>query len=455
MTLSRHVETEVVWTGYEPHPGQLEFHQSSAKFRAAITGVGGGKTAMGAIETIRMAMMYPDAVHLIMAPNYKILKNATLPQFWKWLPHDMLEAHIKSQGKIILKNGAVIIYLTADNERHIDRLRGIEIGSAWLDEAALFLRSVWDVLMGRLRDPNGPLRIWITTTPKGLYHWTSWVFVKQRNPETREPLPNAKDYEWFNWTSHDNPHTPEEYKQTLEMQYSGAFKRQEIYGDLVAFEGMVYDNFSHKEHVLKKRQDYKVEEDRAWVKNPTTGWVEVKEWIVGSDFGFQNPMACLLIALDNDDRAYCIIEFYKRRQHVEDIRDWLNKQMGILGIDYLTVYCDPAQPGNIDMLARMGFNAQRADNQVLPGIQEVYDRFGPRQDGTRGLYVFDSCPNLIEEIGQYRYDKKKEGRDVKEQPVKEKDHATDALRYAIRTHLGQGRSDIHILEDPDNIMGLG
>jgi len=234
---------------YKPFEKQLEFHECKAKFRALITGVGFGKTVAGANELLKMAVMHPKSLHVIMAPNTKILQNATLPEFYNYA-RPLIAGEMKSRNMIHLVNGAQIIYLTADNHRHIERLRGLTLGSAWLDEAALFLPGVWDILMGRLRSKYGPLKVTITTTPKG-YDWIHYLFVKNEFPGSRKKMPNAKDYEWFGGSTLDNPFTPQEYKDTLLVQYEGMFKEQEIYGKFVGFEGQVYKNFNMNIHVIK------------------------------------------------------------------------------------------------------------------------------------------------------------------------------------------------------------
>jgi len=448
----------VIHNKYTPHSKQRNFHLSKKKFRAIITGIGYGKSVAGANETIKTALQYPKAVHLIMAPNNKILQNATLVQFWKFCPRELVQEHRKSENKIILVGGATIIYLTADNDRHIDRLRGIEIGSGWLDEAALFKRLAWDVILGRLRDSDGPLTLWLTTTPKGMYHWIYWLFVKKQDPQTKRPLPNPEDYDWFGGTTHDNPYTPEEYKKTLELSYSGAFKRQEIYGQFEAFAGMVYDNFRREEHVLKQDavEVREIDEGReTWVTVPGRSPVQIVEWIAGIDFGFTNPMAAGVIGLDHDDRAYILDEFYRSRQKISTVSEWFFSKMEFYGIDSLRIYGDPSSPGNLHELTTLGHEVYKADNNVLEGITTVYGLFGSRDDGTKGLYVVECCIELLEEIGKYHYKDHKDGVETKEAPEKVEDHAVDFCRYSLRTHLGRPGGSFTPLDDPDDALGLG
>lgn len=94
-----------------------------------------------------------------------------------------------------------------------------------------------------------------------------------------------------------------------------------------------------------------------------------------------------------------------------------------------------------------------AQNDVIAGINRVkeYLRIDPTRYhaflkdvdgdpimGAPRLYIFPQCTNLIEEIGQYKWKSytgmslgSPERDDIKEAPVKRKDHAVDDLRYAI------------------------
>lgn len=82
------------------------------------------------------------------------------------------------------------------------------------------------------------------------------------------------------------------------------------------------------------------------------------------------------------------------------------------------------------------FPLYKANNNVTVGIDRVksYMKIHPRL-GRPLLYVFDTCPNLIEEITQYRYKELQPGMAGKatpdEKPVKVDDHAVDALRYVV------------------------
>lgn len=414
---------------YWPHEKQAPFHNSKAKFRAIISGVAFGKTCAGANELLRMAVQHPRSMFLIMAPNGKIMTHATLPELYKF-GRKLIIGEKKSKNIIHLLGGGTIIYLTADNTRHIDRLRGMTIGGFWADEGSLFLRQVWDVLLARLRCQHGPLKGIVTTTPKGL-NWLYWYFVKKSNPVSKRVLKNAAQYEFFGGTTLDNPYTPQEFKDTLMQQYSGVFKRQEIYGEFVGFEGQVYPNFKHAVHVISEVPG------------------KLKEYIYGLDWGYTNPMAAVIVGLDGDGRAYVLEEFYESGVQIETVISWLQEMRKKYHFEQ--GYADPSEPQFIARLNDHELGCVEADNQILPGINKVYDFVEVRNDGRPRLYILGHCVNTIDEFTNYRYAETREGTPKVEKPLKLDDHLMDALRYALKTHVFGGQS-ADWLSDPDGLV---
>lgn len=425
------MKERIIHNRYIPHHGQVAFHNSKAKFRGIFSGVGFGKSAAGANEIIKNAIKYPKCIHLISAPNTKIVTHATLEQFWKFLPRDLLLGEKKSENTIFLVNGARIIYLTADNERHIDRLRGIEIGSFWADEAALYLALFWDVLLGRLRSPDGPLTGIVTTTPKG-YNFLHSFFVKKQHPVSKKPLLKPEQYEWFGGSTEDNPYTPDEYKETLKAQYAGKFLEQEYYGKFVGFEGQVYDAFDEKLNIINKMPQME----------------DFKEFAVGIDWGFTNPMAAVIVGYDGDGRVYILEEYYRKRRKIKDLCDWLKWKQETYPFEML--YADPSEPANLAEMHEFGFSVVRARNMVMPGISAVYKRLPAAGDGKPRLFVYEKCVNLLDELNQYRYNALKENRPEKEEPLKVNDHLCFVKGTKVMTINGQ--QNIESLSHGDLIL---
>ena len=62
---------------YGYHRGQQAFINDCSMFRAAIAGIGGGKTEVGAFEAVRHCIKYPGMKGLIIAPTYRMLWRST------------------------------------------------------------------------------------------------------------------------------------------------------------------------------------------------------------------------------------------------------------------------------------------------------------------------------------------------------------------------------------------
>jgi predicted phage terminase large subunit-like protein len=205
-------------TSTEP---QRAFWASDARFRLFVGGVGSGKTHAGAIEVLRMPAR---TVGMVIAPNFRMLRDATLRSL-----HSVLGRMIVDEQKVnmnlTLSNGTTVMLRSADDP---SRLRGPNLGWAWLDEAAIMDREVWDVVIGRLRE--APSRAWLTTTPAGM----NWVYdVAQR-------AHSDPDYAVMRASTRSNPYLPQGYVQSLATSYTSEYAAQEIDGEFLAAGGAIF-----------------------------------------------------------------------------------------------------------------------------------------------------------------------------------------------------------------------
>lgn len=394
---------------YRPFPAQAKFHDSVARFRAIISGVGFGKSAAGVNEMIMDITEHSDTLSLIFAPTYPMLINTTMREFWKFCPQEIVADHNRGRHMIEFKNGAKIVYLSGDNERDIDRLRGLTLGSAYGDEISLCPYYMWEVIMARIRDPAGSGRVWVTTTPKG-YTWLFSLFHENTNPRTGDPLPNPQDFAIFGGRMRDNPHTTEEYKQQLENLYVGVFRKQELYGEFVGFEGLVYPEFSPSVHVISKPP-------------------KMVKYVGGVDWGYTNPSVLLVVGIDGDGRVYVLEEFYERRVLVESLIKRAQEYRKKYKIE--TWHADPSRPEHIAEFNNHGLLCYGESVDVLPRINEVATYLPVQKDDKPRLFVHQRCVNTINEFKQYRFPDTKEGKPEQDNPIKIHDHALDAIGYTI------------------------
>lgn len=374
------------------HPSQRAFVESTARYPAFISGIGAGKTVGGIGRAIRNVQDWNAGyTGFIIAPTVPSLRNVIIPELEKWGVLDVADYN-RTEKRLEFPNGATIILESADNDRKIQRLRGPSIAWFWMDEAATIDERAWDIMVGRLRDGEY-LNAYVTTTPKG----ENWVHEKFVDEATR--LDGAEVIRGV--PTHENPHLPTDYTDEIVEEYEGRFYEQEVLGEFVGFEGLIYPWFTD-DHIVDNAPD------------------EYDEVVYGVDWGHNNPAVALALVRHGD--AWTVVdEWYERRCTVGDHSRAVEHLVDEYGEG--PIYCDPSEPANIEQFKRDGLPATGAENDVTPGIQHVASLADE-------LQVAAHCQNVRNEFNQYQYRDSGDG----DRPLKQHDHAMDALRYALFTH---------------------
>lgn len=370
-------------------PSQYRFLHSPHKYTAFIGGVGSGKTWAGCMKALMHCKSGESG--MIVAPTFPMLRDVVQKSLFDIL-HDagIPFEFFKAEERAVV-NGCTILFRSGDDP---ERLRGPNLSWAYVDEAALVRGAVWSVLLGRLR--VGKPKAWITTTPAGYnWVWEKWV---------DKPLAG---YEMIQASTGENRFLPREYIEDLIANYSGEYARQEIHGEFVFFEGLVYSEWSPRVHVV--------------LPFPIPGdWTKVR----GIDYGYTNPFVCLWGALDGDGRLTIYDEHYKTRKLIAEHSAAINSRLG--RFDW-TVADHDAQD-NAEM-AHCGVGTRNAQKDVKRGIQKVKSRLIVQADGKPRLQITANCVNTIKEFGIYRWQDISKAADKREEPLKESDHAMDVIRY--------------------------
>lgn len=369
------------------HEPQRRFVTARARYVAFISGIGAGKTVGGIGRMLRNVYEWNEGhTGFVVAPTVPSLRTTIIPEMEKWGVLDRCEFN-RTEKRLDFPNGSTVFLDSADNDRKIQRLRGPSIGWFWMDEAATIDKRAWDILIGRLREGDY-LNAFVTTTPKG-YNWLHERFIDADDTDVIRGVP-----------SHANPHLPDEYEEITD-EYEGSFYEQEVLGEFTDFEGLVYPWFGDEHLRDTPPEDY-------------------DEVVYGVDWGHNNPG--VVVACVRDGETWTVVdEVYERRMTVNDHAAEAERLVNDWGEGVL--YCDPSEPANIDTFRRTGLPARPAENDVTPGIQAV----SALRDS---LGVVRSCQNVRNEFNQYQY---RDGGDD-DRPMKQHDHAMDALRYALFTH---------------------
>ena len=372
---------------------QFDFLACGDRFTAFVGGVGSGKTFAGSAKAL--AECKAGRLGLVVAQTYPMLRDATLRTFLE-IADGAVRDFYKTEMRLEMRNGAEILFRSADKP---DRLRGPNLHWAWLDEAALCPSQTWEIVIGRLRAGGTAGPCFVTTTPKG----RNWLYERQGQ------------LTMFRASTEQNPYLDTEFIESLKASYTGAFAKQELYGEFVTFEGLVYEEFNRDVHVC--------EHEGAFAR-----------YIGCMDEGYTNPSVVLVLGIDNDGRAHIVEEFYRRRVLQGDVVAEAKRLWKAYGID--TFYVDPSAAGLIAEMRSESLVVMPADHAVMPGIQDVKARLVVQADGSPRLTVAPSCVNTMAEFESYAWKQSRQG--VRDEPEKLNDHAMDALRYGVRSLVHSG-----------------
>ena len=385
------------------HPNQAKIAQDKHRFRVVNCGRRFGKTVLAVEEMIGVAIAGKNRRVNYYAPTRDDARDIVWGMLIKrcepiitYKNDSRLEIKVKTQDK-----GESLITLYGwESVQERGKGRGLSNNFIVLDEVAQY-RGFWvgwdEVLSPTLIDTKGSALF--ISTPKGFNH-----FYDLYNKQAKDT-----DYASFHFTSYDNPYLPKEELERERKSKTEDRFAQEYMADFRKTEGLVYKEFSRDRHII--RGDWK---DKA------KGYDKV---FAGVDFGFTNPCAVLTIYKDRDRKYYVTNEYYQRSNTDAQIADYVASQR------FNVVYPDPESASGVEELRRKGVNIREVlknKDSVRNGINQVRELFKSNR-----LFIHEMCYNLIGELETYSYPDRKPDHNEEENPIKENDHAVDALRYAL------------------------
>jgi PBSX family phage terminase large subunit len=302
--------------------------------------------------------------------------------------------------------GRRIYVVGANDERSEEKIRGMTIAGWYDDETTLKPESFFKQAIARMSVENS--KAFLTTNPDSPYHWLLTEYIE--NPELAGILKR------FRFSFDDNNALSREYKESLKKLYSGLWYKRMILGLWVLADGAIYDMFDEKRHVSADIPD------------------DLLMDMIGIDFGTSNPTAFIPIG-KKGNVFYIPREYYydaRKAQRQKTVAKYSADFKEFRGKLPATPYADPSATALFAQFEEDGIYVERADNDVLAGIQTVSTLL---EQGR--IIIHPDCKNLIREFNSYIWDAKAQKKRGEDKPVKENDHALDALRYALHTSIGQ------------------
>lgn len=415
-------------------PNQLRaLALSTAPFNLWDGSIRSGKTFLSILWLINMNAILPAGDGMILGQTPQTIERNFLNSLMEYLGEgnyryktgERLDIYyFDSKGDRIKRRFHIV---GASDLKAVKRIRGSTLMLAYVDEATLMPKEVFDELVGRLSSEHAKLLA--TTNPDSPNHWILKNYVE--NEEAKG------DWRRFRFLLEDNLSLDPAYIERIKRQYKGIPARYNrmIKGQWVIAEGVIYQKFSNKPvsdggHVIK-RKDIPMD--------------KLKRCFVGVDYGVGNATVFLLIGefVIKGKKQYIVLKeyYYSGRESMKnkttnefakDFAKWLK------GHKALDVVIDPSaaalitefELNSIKREAGVFYNVEKANNSVDEGIQAVANMFSDHV-----LWICDECEHLIEELGIYSWDSKAQAKG-EDKPLKSNDHCCDALRYAIFTLIG-------------------
>ncbi|WP_291650013.1 PBSX family phage terminase large subunit [Clostridium sp.] len=300
-------------------------------------------------------------------------------------------------------------------ERSQDLIQGITLAGCFFDEVALMPESFVNQATGRCSVDGS--KFWFNCNPDGPYHWfkVNWIDKQVE-----------KKILYLHFTMDDNLSLSEKIKARYRAMYSGVFYQRYIKGLWVVAEGVIYDMFDKTKHILETITD-----------------LITDTYYVSCDYGTQNATVFLLWCKNREGKWICVKEYYysgrdevnqkTNTQYADDLKKFLGN------IKPKAIIIDPSAASFIAELKKRGYKIKKAKNDVIDGIRFVASLLNKEE-----IAFSKECKNTILEFNSYIWDVKasEKGED---KPIKQHDHAMDAVRYFCYTIIFK-RSGVSIFK---------
>jgi PBSX family phage terminase large subunit len=389
-------------------PKQEEFIlKSTATYNLAHGAVRAGKTFASLIRWAIHCKKCPDSDLVMIGHTAEtIYENAIKPFCSLFDPYCVWEP-----GNYRLRYlDKTIRCIGASDQAAVGKIQGVTLSGAYIDEMTLLPQNFIDMLLTRLSKPHS--KLFATMNPDSPLHEVKTRLIDKAD---------GKDIYALHFELDDNPDLSQEYKDRIRRLYSGLWYKRYILGDWCMAEGAIYDFFDRNIHVIPRAPH------------------AAKYYIVGIDYGTTNPFAMVVLGYNSDmgytpslwvEKEYYWNPKVTGRQKTDDeFADDIEREL--YGLPVRLVYVDPSAQSLEVVLRKRRISVVQADNDVLNGIRTVGNFIGQGD-----LKICSDAANLIKEMEGYVWDTKKLklGEDA---PLKQNDHACDALRYAIYSHFGK------------------
>lgn len=429
---------------YKPLPKIKTWHKSPAFEKILMGGFGSGKTKALVWHVTDRCMQFERNRWLVARDTSGDLADSTMHDFLEECPSELIIAHRKKEGKVVLANYSEVIfrsfrsYYESVHSQKQSRLKALNLGGAAVDEVSETSEQNWRLLKGRLRLPHIPSfarELIGATNPPDNDHWIAKGFDAYRYPD-------AKDKFLLQVSSRDNPYLPADYIENMEKDYPPSWVSRYIDGNFgfILKGDPVYDSFRETVNGLP------------WHVGPTEfirGRPVYRDW----DFGWHHP-AVVWSQDDLEGRWRVHREEMGEKVYIWDFAPKIIRISNDLfpGAEFID-FCDPAGNQKSDRAKRSSIEILKEDFHIHPrfrmshvkdGIDIIQRKLNSVTAGEPDIrFNKEGCPILIQGmLGGYAREKPVDGRGMTDwQPIKDGyyEHLQDAMRMGAINRYTTGR----------------
>lgn len=421
--------------GYEPHPKQWLYHNSTSRFRLPNCGRRFGKSTMAGRD-LEPELFLPNKMFWIIGPTYdlgekefRVVWDDLIVKMRLGKDKTIRRAYNKKQGNMFIQFpwNTTLAVRSAD---HPENLVGEALDRVIMSEAAKHKPDTWErFIRPALADRRGGADF--PTTPEG-FNWLHGLWMLGQD----KTLPDYESWRFPSWDNSavypggfDDPEI-----QLLKRTMTTEAFDQEIGADFSSFVGKIYPEWDAGVHVDNV-------EFRPELPN-----------YIAFDWGYTNPLAAIEFQITPQDEVRIWREHYKSYTTLPDHLRMMKNRDQPPGYHLDLAFGDAADPE-----AAAQVSAGLVQCWALPdaktnwraGVDLVRSFLAPRETGLYdefggplykpALVVDFSCTNTIKEWNNYKAPgTPRSGNNVPEMAQKQDDHAMDAIRYGLVHiyHLG-------------------
>ena len=390
--------------------GELFTLMNEDKNSCFVVSIRSGKTMLAFLTAVIQAQKKPNQNILYAAPTYPMLRDIVFKEFVPWLSPFLgteITAINESDLTIYFANGSTIIFRSTDRP---ERIRGLTLDLAILDEAAIMKADVVYEIINRLAATPGRVRgrVIMISSPAGRNHFYDFI----HGAPGFEGILSNEYWNYRRYTAYDMSVITETEIEMLKKTKSSATFAQDVLCDWTTLEGRIFKNWTETKHITTYKVDY---------QRPI--WV-------GVDFNIAKMSAVAAQMIDNKIVIFdeILIEHGGTREMAEELRTRWGLSKLIICPDATGNYRKSvAEFGITDILllkqALSGHKAEFRFGSQNPSVRDTINATNELIDHDR-LLVTANCRNVVKSMINMVY--KEDG-----QPFKDNihDHHFDCVRY--------------------------